>query len=53
MGLEVPPGYDPKARVRLSILRDDLSSRWVERFRANNSELAELDTGSSAGSSGN
>lgn len=34
MGLEMPAGYDPYSKVRLSILRDDLSSRWVERFRA-------------------
>jgi LPS sulfotransferase NodH len=30
--LKVPPDYEPK--VTLSVLRDDLSALWVERFRA-------------------
>jgi LPS sulfotransferase NodH len=31
IGLAMPDEYEPK--VRLSILRDELSARWVERFR--------------------
>lgn len=32
MGLPMPADYKP--HVRLSVLRDELSARWVERFRA-------------------
>lgn len=39
MGLEMPGDYDPYSRVRLSILRDELSARWAERFRAENPHL--------------
>lgn len=35
MGLPMPADYEPEAKVRLNILRDELSQRWVERFRAN------------------
>ena len=31
MGLEMPPDYEP--HVRLEVLRDDLSARWVRRFK--------------------
>jgi len=39
MGLEMPWHYKPK-KVRLKVLRDDLSMRWIERFRAENPELS-------------
>jgi LPS sulfotransferase NodH len=32
MGLPIPSMFEPK--VRLSILRNDLSAQWVQRFRA-------------------
>ena len=41
MGLEMPWHYAPR-KVRLSILRDDLSERWAERFREDHGELLEV-----------
>lgn len=32
MGLEMPDDYEPR-KVRLEVLRDELSERWAERFR--------------------
>jgi LPS sulfotransferase NodH len=32
MGLEMPWHYAPR-KVRLNVLRDDLSQRWIDRFR--------------------
>ena len=40
MGLEMPWHYAPR-KVRLSILRDDLSERWADRFRQDHAELLE------------
>lgn len=37
MGLEMPWNYAPK-KVRLNVLRDDLSKRWADRFRSENPE---------------
>jgi LPS sulfotransferase NodH len=37
MGLEMPWNYRP-AKVRLDVLRDGLSRRWIERFRSENPE---------------
>ncbi|MGN6155088.1 MAG: Stf0 family sulfotransferase [Sphingomicrobium sp.] len=37
MGLEMPWNYEPR-KVRLDVLRDDLSKRWCERFRDENPE---------------
>lgn len=39
MGLDVPADYNPNSKVRLSVLRDDLSARWARRFRAEHPEL--------------
>jgi LPS sulfotransferase NodH len=39
MGLEMPWHYEPK-KVRLNVLRDDLSQRWIDRFRAENPDLS-------------
>ncbi len=38
MGLEMPWHYEPK-KVRLGVLRDELSERWSERFRSENPDL--------------
>jgi LPS sulfotransferase NodH len=32
MGLKMPSDYEPN-KVRLSVVRDELSARWVQRFR--------------------
>lgn len=32
LGLDMPPDYEP-TKVRLDVLRNDLSDRWAERFR--------------------
>lgn len=38
MDLEMPSRYEPQVRVR--VLRDDLSARWVQRFRDEHPETA-------------
>lgn len=38
MGLEMPWHYSPR-KVRLDVLRDDLSQRWIERFRHEHPDL--------------
>jgi LPS sulfotransferase NodH len=35
MSLEMPTHFEPR-KVRLNVLRDELSHRWSERFRAEN-----------------
>lgn len=42
MGLEMPWNYRPR-KVRLKVLRDELSGRWKERFLNENPDLAETD----------
>lgn len=39
LGLPMPEDYDPASKIRLSILRDDLSHRWVERFRSERPDI--------------
>lgn len=39
LDLPMPEDYDPRAKVRLSVLRDDLSARWAARFRADFPDL--------------
>lgn len=48
LGLEMPDDYNPAARVRLSVLRDDLSARWAERFRRENADMPGMDGGAHA-----
>lgn len=38
MGLQMPESYEPK-KLSLKVLRDDLSGKWVERFRREHPEL--------------
>jgi LPS sulfotransferase NodH len=38
MGLDMPANYEPHSKVRLSVLRDDVSERWVERFRTEHAD---------------
>lgn len=38
LGLAVPADYDPYSKVRLSVVRDELSARWAERFRSEHPE---------------
>lgn len=38
LGLAVPSDYEPTVRVQ--ILRDELSARWIERFRTENPDVS-------------
>ncbi len=42
VGLPMPADYDPHSKVRLSVLRDDVSARWAERFRSERPDLVAL-----------
>lgn len=42
VGLPVASDYDPSSKVRLSVLRDEVSALWAERFRKERPELVRM-----------